>query len=84
MSGHTLLVHPDVDGLDDHHVSGHHLLTWPAGEWDQLRESVEWALADPEGAREVRIGGHDSTRERHTYKVRCAAILDDLRKDGLL
>jgi hypothetical protein len=81
-----LLVHPDVEGVTDGtlYTSGEHLLTWPAYDWDALRDTIDRALADDELRRRVSTAGREHVLARHTYERRLADLLADLAERGLI
>lgn len=70
------LIHPHVDGIEEHYTVGDHLWTWPAGDWDALRQEIESAIASPDAVAEVREAGRAHVREHHTYERRVTQILE--------
>jgi hypothetical protein len=70
------LIHPHVEGLESHYTVGDHLWTWPAGDWQALKQEIDSALASPEAVQEVRISGREHVRQNHTYNTRVNQILD--------
>lgn len=70
------LIHPYVEGLEDHYRIGVDLWTWNVGDWDGLRQEIESAIASPDVVAEVRRAGRDHVREHHTYERRVEQILE--------
>lgn len=68
------LIHPYVQGLEDHFTIGEHLWTWPIGDWSRLSQEIESALASPKVVAEVRESGRAHVREHHTYHRRTEQI----------
>jgi hypothetical protein len=69
------LIHPEVDGLEEHFTPGEHLMTWPAGNFDRLYAEIERARREPEWAHGIAMAGRDHVRAHHTYEARVPQIL---------
>lgn len=84
------LIHPWVDGLQDHfdvaEVPGAagHLSTWRVGDWDGLRERIEYYLAEEESRRSIAEAGREHVLKYHTYTVRMRQLLELLVTEGML
>lgn len=78
------LLHPNVDGLEEHYTPGTHLVTWDAGDFDQLDDLVAYFLANPEERRDIAAAGRAHVLEHHTYEVRMRQLLAECTKRGLL
>ena len=63
-------------GLTDLFQPGRELDTFTS--FDELREKLEWYLADPEHGRLIADGGAKRAQSEHTYEHRLTAILEDL------
>jgi len=63
-------------GLTDLFQPGRELDTFTS--FDELREKLEWYVADPEHGRAIADQGAKRARADHTYEHRLAAILEDL------
>lgn len=70
------LIHPHVEGIEDHFTVGDHLWTWDVGDWDGLKQSIESALASPDAVADVREEGRQHVRTHHTYERRVSQILE--------
>lgn len=85
-----LLIHPDVRGVTmdmPYHadtsimepspwVGGEHLFTWDLGDWEMLENTINLALADPEGqSAKVRQAGREHTLTHHTYEQRMKGLV---------
>ncbi len=70
------LLHPWVEGLDEHFTDGEHLVTWKVGDWGDLTAKLNHYERD--GAERARISenGRAHVLEFHTYEVRCRAIVE--------
>lgn len=71
------LIHPDVDGVTDgtHYQAGHHLGTWPLGDWSAVRQRIGLALADEPGRLAVARRGRDHVLAHHTYERRVEQLM---------
>lgn len=70
------LIHPYVEGIEEHFTPGEHLLTWPIGEWSTLQLTIDRALADGDMRKRVAAAGRAHVIENHTYDVRVTQILE--------
>ncbi len=73
------LIHPYVEGLEEHFTPGEHLATWTIGDWDELKHLINWHLEHTDGIEaRARIAkqGREHVLEHHTYTVRVQQILD--------
>ncbi|MBF6138129.1 glycosyltransferase family 1 protein [Nocardia otitidiscaviarum] len=69
------LIHPAVPGMDRHFTDRKHLAFYRYGDFDQLRELIDYYL-DHDGEREqLRQAGHELVRTHHTYLDRWTHIL---------
>ncbi len=78
------LIHPQVEGLEEHWQSGVHLQTWPIGDWGELRQLVDSYLADSDGRRGIAHAGRLHTVEHHTYTVRMRQLLALMATEGMV
>lgn len=80
------LVHPHVEGVTDgtHYTAGVHLATWPLGDWDALRDTIDGALADGVGRTAIARAGRAHVLEHHTYERRVEQLVALARERELL
>lgn len=78
------LIHPHVDGIDDHYVDGEHLALWQVGDWAHLAELIDRYLDDEDERRRIAAAGRAHVLEHHTYTVRIRQVVDLLEHEGLL
>lgn len=78
------LLHPMVEGLDEHFTDGVHYRSWDLGDWSRLGELIAHYLEDDAARREIAEAGRQHVLEHHTYHVRAAQIVADLKAGGLL
>lgn len=69
------LIHPYVEGIEEHFTPGEHLITWPVGDWAALQREIERALHDVAWRQEVARRGRTHVLANHTYDVRVNDIL---------
>lgn len=70
------LLHPEVEGLDEHFTPGQHLDTWPLFDWDALAAKIDHYLTQDEERSAIAAQGRSHVLEHHTYTVRARQILD--------
>lgn len=70
------LIHPYVEGIEDHFTVGEHITTWGIGHWNVLKNEIDMALGSPELRKRVAAAGREHVREHHTYNRRVNQILE--------
>lgn len=70
------LIHPNVEGLDEHFKVGEHLVTWDVGDWSDLQAKVEHYLEDGPGRAAIAEAGRAHVMAEHLYEHRAARIVD--------
>jgi hypothetical protein len=76
------LLHPNVEGLSDWFTPGEHLDTWDVGDWDGLRDLVDYYLEDHEARETIAAAGRAHVLEHHTYTVRMRQLCDLVLAEG--
>lgn len=64
------LLHPHVDGLDEYYTPGEHLVCWTLGDWDELRELIEYYVSHDDERQKIADAGRDHVLAHHTYTER--------------
>lgn len=67
------LIHPYVEGIKDEYPE---LLTWEMGDWSDLKNCIDYYLADPVASGMAAMSCQKRTLEAHTYTVRMAQVLE--------
>lgn len=70
------LLHPYVEGIEDHFDIGVHLDTWTVGNWKELGEKINYWLSHPEEREIVAAAGREHVQAHHTYDTRVGQILE--------
>lgn len=78
------LIHPHVEGLEEHFTPGVHLDTFTAGDLDELRHVIDRALADDERCRTIAAAGREHVLAHHTYERRVVQLVELAHSEGLL
>lgn len=81
-----LLVHPHVEGIEDHFTPGEHLLTFAVGDTASLDAAIlrgARMFATGEAAA-MRAAAKQHVLDHHTYEVRAGQIISAARNRGLL
>lgn len=74
----AFLLHPEVEGLDEHFTPGEHLVTWPAFDWATLRARLEHYLRCDDERERIATAGRAHVLEHHTYTVRMRQVMAHL------
>lgn len=78
------LLHPYVEGIEEHFTDGKHLRLWPLGDWSELRRLIDYYLAHDEERTAIAEEGRRHVLENHTYAVRMAQLEQLLRDESML
>lgn len=70
------LIHPRVEGLDEHFEPGAHLATWEIGDWTDLAEQIRFYVHNDHERTKIAAAGRAHVLEHHTYTVRIGQILN--------
>lgn len=79
-----LLLHPSVPGIVPHFIDGEHLILWEAGNWDELGDTIEYALSHPEENRAIAAAGREHVLKHHTYETRVGQLVERLKELEML
>lgn len=71
-----LLIHPEVEGLDEWYQSDVDLITYPVGDFSAAVDACDALLANPEVADEIRTHGRETVVGRDTYAHRMTTVLN--------
>lgn len=72
------LIMPFIKGLDEQFKDGEHLIFYEFGNFDQLKEKIDYYLANDDAREKIRLAGHEEVKARHTYKHRWEHILKEV------
>lgn len=78
------LLHPYVEGIEDHYTDGKHLRLWPAGDWGELDRLIAYYLVHDDERRAIAEEGRRHVLETATYTVRMRQLVEMLSAEGLL
>lgn len=73
------IAHPEIEG-----ASPMPSLSWPLGDWDELRAVLDAALERGTPSDDMRLSHIDFIREHHTYERRVPQMLQIMVEEGLL
>lgn len=68
------LIHPNVVGLEDHFTPGEHLVTYELGDFDDLREKIEYYVSHDDEREAIATAGKEHVLKSHTYEVRMEQV----------
>lgn len=78
------LVHPYVEGIEDHFDAERHLRCWPLNDWRELRRTIDYYLAHDDERAGIAAAGKAHVLAHHTYEVRVRELVGHLCDRGLL
>jgi hypothetical protein len=69
------LIHPYIKGMEEHFDDKKHLVFYEYGNFDQLRQLIDYYLEHEDEREAIRRAGHEHVKNNHTYKHRWEKIL---------
>lgn len=72
------IIHPYIKGLEECFIEGKEIVFYDFGNFNQLREKIDWYLGHDEEREAIRLAGHERTKRDHTYHNRLAAMFEVL------
>lgn len=73
------LIHPYVEGIEDHFEDGTHLVTYELGNFDELREKIDYYVEHDDERNAIAAAGKAHVMEHHTYERRMEQVIQALR-----
>lgn len=72
------IIHPYIKGMEEQFEDGKHLVFYEYGNFEQLKELIDYYLTHDEEREAIRLAGHNWVKENHTYTNRWKTILKEL------
>lgn len=70
------LLHPWVEGIDEHFTDGEHLRLWELDNWGELRQLIDFYLRHDSERRRIAEQGREHVLAHHTYERRMEQLLE--------
>lgn len=70
------LIHPFIKGLDDELVDKKHIVFYEYGNFDQLKDQIDYYLEHDEEREAIRLAGHEFVKKNCTYTQRMQQMLE--------
>lgn len=74
------LLHPYVEGIEEHFTDGEHLRLWSLGDWTELDRLIAYYLEHGDERRSIARAGRAHVRDNHTYLNRMEAVVAHLQR----
>lgn len=78
------LIHPGVEGLQNHFTSGKHLVTYTMGDWDQLKGLIDYYVEHDAEREDIAAAGKEHVLATATYEVRMKQVVELLQERGMI
>ena len=72
------IIHPEIKGLDEQFEYGKEIATFKFGDFEDLKNKIDYYLEHKDEREAIRKAGHERTKNNHTYKHRWAEIIEEL------
>ena len=71
----AFLITPRIDGLEKEFEYFKEIIPYDIGDWDRLRQKIDYYLIDKEGREKIRKAGFKRVKENYLYKHRVKEFL---------
>jgi hypothetical protein len=71
-------IYPRITGLEEYFIDGEEIVFYEHGNLEDLKSKIDQYLDDNSTRELIRLGGHERTKQEHTYIHRWASILETL------
>ena len=71
-------IYPRIKGLEDYFVDEEEIVFYEHGNLEDLKSKIDQYLDDNSTRELIRLGGHERTKQEHTYIHRWATIIKEL------
>jgi spore maturation protein CgeB len=72
------LIHPYIPGIEKEFVDKKHVVFYEYGNFEQLKELIDYYLIHEEEREEIRKAGHELVKNNYTYRHRWQHIIKEL------
>jgi hypothetical protein len=72
-------IYPRIKGLEDYFEDGNEIVFYEHGNLEDLKTKIDKYLLDGLSREQIRISGHERTKNEHTYVHRWSTILETLK-----
>lgn len=72
------LIHPYIKGLEECFVLGEEIVTYKYGDFEELKNKIDYYLTHPEEREQIRYAGHERTKRDHTFTNRLQFMLETI------
>lgn len=72
------IIHPYIKGMEEHFEDGKHLVFYKFGDFDDLKNKIDYYLEHDDEREAIRLAGHEHVKANHTYKQRWEAIIKEV------
>lgn len=69
------IIHPYIKGIENHFHVGSEVICYDFNDFDQLKYLIDSFLENDKEREEIRMAGHERTKNHHTYSNRLANLL---------
>jgi hypothetical protein len=76
------LIFPKIDGIEKHFEYYKHFIPYNYGDWDSLKEIIDYYISHDDEREAIRIAGHEWVKQNHTYINRALEIIKVLKENG--
>lgn len=76
------VIFPYIKGIEDNFVLDKEIVTYTYGDFDELKNKIDYYLINAEEREAIRKAGHERTKRDHTYIKRWQQILKELQNEN--
>ncbi len=71
-------LHPYIKGIENYFELDKEIVTFDFGDLSQLKDKIDYYLANPRERNDIRIAGYLRTKKEHTYRHRMQTIIKEI------
>lgn len=72
------LIHPYIQGMEEHFEDGVHLVFYEYGDFKQLKYLIDYYIENDEEREKIRKAGYEHVKKNHTYTNRWQSIIEEI------
>lgn len=73
------LIHPYIKGMEEEFIDGEHLVYYEFGNFEQLKEKIDYYLEHDDEREKIRRAGHEFVKNHATYNDRLKLMLEIIK-----
>lgn len=73
------IIHPFIEGLQNDFDIGNEIIDYKYGDFDELKQKIDYYVANDDERNRIRLAGHERTKRDHTYTNRLQEVINTVK-----